>query len=117
MPQLVGIEDDRPLAIPWLRARGHEPIERYRLRDIVNWCFAPRELARAADARETDRRRDERRTREELLAKAPPGAPVLAYAVPKYVLDGAGLPVRQPRWHAPDEAPPPPEAPTPATTP
>jgi|GEM_PF-1728369 len=100
-PKLVCIEDDGPLSVAWFKQRGYEPIERYRLRDIVNWYFAPTEEARAANARETEHGREEARQRAELLAKEPPGSMPHVYLTPKYVLDSDGNAVENPRWHPP----------------
>jgi len=103
-PELVCVEDDGPITIPWFRERGYAPIERYRARDVVNWYFAPAELAAAANARETERGREELRKREALLAKEPPGSMMRIYATPKYVLGPDGLPVANPAWTSPSDA-------------
>lgn len=97
-PELVCIEDDGPFAVPWFKQRGYEPIERYRLRDAVNWYFAPAAAAAAANARETERGREERRKAEERWANEAPGSGLRAYATAKYVLGPDGLPVLNPRW-------------------
>jgi hypothetical protein len=98
-PELVCIEDDGPFSVAWFKARGYAPVERYRFRDITNWYFAPEEAARAADARQTERGREEARKREELLAKEQPGSPTHVYLTPKFVLDASGNAVTNPRWH------------------
>lgn len=100
-PKLVCIEDDGPLVVPWFKERGYAPIERYRFRDVVNWYFAPTELAAAANARETDRGREEMRKREELLKAAPADSPLHGFATPMYVLNSDGMPVPNPRWRKP----------------
>jgi len=102
-PKLVCIEDDGPLSVAWFKERGYEPIERYRFRDIVNWYFAPRDAARAANARQTERGREEARKRAALLAKEPPGSPAQIYMVPKYVLGPDGQAMQNPDWHPPAE--------------
>ena len=78
-PQLVCVEDDGPFSVAWFKARGYEPIERYRLRDVVNWYFAPRDLAAAANARDTERGREERRSAKLSSAAAPRAHPLRAY--------------------------------------
>lgn len=101
-PELVCIEDDGELSIPWFKERGYAPIERYRARDIVNWYFAPVEIAAKVNARETERGREERRKMEEMLAKEPSGSSVRAYWTPKYLLGPDGMPVLNPRWEPPE---------------
>jgi len=96
------IEDDGELSIPWFKERGYAPIERYRARDIVNWYFAPVEIAAKVNARETERGREERRKMEEMLAKEPSGSSVRAYWTPKYLLGPDGMPVLNPRWEPPE---------------
>lgn len=103
-PDLVCIEDDGLLSIPWFKARGYEPIERYQLRDVVNWYFAPVELARAAQARDTERGRAERKKRDEIFARSKPGAFIEGYLVAPYVLGADGMPVPNPRYRAPAAA-------------
>lgn len=109
-PKLVCIEDEGPLSVAWFRERGYAPIERYRLRDTVNWYFAPKDVAAAVDARETERGREERRKREERLDSEGPGAALHGYMVPQYILGPDGMAVPNPRWQKenaarPEEAP------------
>jgi FkbM family methyltransferase len=94
-PKLVCVEDDGLFSVPWFKERGYEPIERYRLRDIANWYFAPKELAQAANARETERGREEARKRAALMASAPEDSLIRSYA-PQYVLGSDGLPKPNP---------------------
>lgn len=103
-PKLVCIEDDGPISIPWFKERGYEPIERYRDRDISNWYFAPKALALAANARATERGREEIRKREAIRASAAPDSPVRAYGIPRYLLGPDGLPVLNPRWEVANAA-------------
>ncbi len=98
-PKLVCIEDDGPLSVAWFKERGYEPIERYRFRDVVNWWFAPKDEARAANARQTERGREEARKRAELLAKEPPDSPARVYMTPKYLLGPDGNTMQNPAWH------------------
>ena len=85
-PELVCIEDDGTLVVPWFKERGYAPIARYRMRDVANWYFAPAQAARAADARETARGREEADRREKLLASEPPESPVHLLMNAQYVL-------------------------------
>jgi len=111
-PELVCIEDDGGFSVPWFKERGYLPIERYRARDIVNWYFAPAELAAAANARQTERGREEIRKREEALAREPSGSPLRLLWTPKFVLGADGMPVFNTSWELPPAA-----TSTPAKTP
>lgn len=97
-PELVCVEDDGMLVVPWFKERGYEPIARYRLRDIANWYFAPKAAAAAADARETERGRDEAAKREKLLTSEPPESPVHLMVSAPVVLGADGMPRPNPRW-------------------
>ncbi len=97
-PELVCIEDDGTLVVPWFRERGYAPIARYRLRDVSNWYFAPEKAAHAADARETERGRAEAERREKLLATEPPDSPVHLLMNAQYVLAPDGTLHLNPRW-------------------
>jgi len=100
-PKLVCIEDDGLLSIPWFKERGYEPIERYRFRDVVNWWFAPKDEARAANARETERGREAAAKRGAMLASAAPGSAEQLYTTPMYVVGPDGMPLLNPRWRPP----------------
>jgi len=103
-PELVCIEDDGGFSVPWFKERGYAPIARYRARDIVNWYFAPEDLAAAANARQTERGREEARKMEEALAREPRGSPLRLYWTPKFLLGPDGLPLFNARWELPPAA-------------
>ncbi|MBM4243955.1 MAG: FkbM family methyltransferase [Deltaproteobacteria bacterium] len=97
-PELVCVEDDGTLVVPWFKERGYAPIARYRLRDVANWYFAPQQAARAADARETARGREEADRREKLLASEPLESPVQLLMNPRYILGPDGTLRPNLRW-------------------
>lgn len=97
-PELVCIEEQGPFAVPWFRARGYEPIARYRARDAANWYFAPRDVARAVGARESEEGRRIRREQREYAERLPPGSDARLYVTRKYVLDRDGELVLNPEW-------------------
>jgi FkbM family methyltransferase len=97
-PELVCVEDDGKLAVPWFKERGYAPIARYRLRDVANWYFAPVQAARAADARETERGREEADRREKLFATEPPESPLHLMMNPQYLLGPDDTLKLNPRW-------------------
>jgi len=95
-PELVCIEEEGWFAIPWFRAHGYEPIERYRDRDIVNWYFAPKDRAAAANARRTEAGEQAMRERRVRLAKEPPASPLRHWYEPRVVLGPGGAPMARP---------------------
>lgn len=107
-PKLVCIEEEGMFAIPWFRERGYEPIERYRDRDIVNWYFAPKAEADAANSRQSPAGEKAMMERRAMLAAEPASSPIRTWYQPKVVLDPLGQPVRvaiptvQPTQNAPN---------------
>lgn len=95
-PDLVVIEEEGFYAVPWFRARGYEPIVRYRERDIVNWYFAPKERAAELDTVHSEVGSSKLRERRERLENEPPSSALRTFFTPKVVLNEDREPVANP---------------------